>query len=192
MLVPRFQMLNRAGLLVAALTVLLPNSAMSQHDPIQVIVSVSEMSMSPPADGESGMAAVNEHGEVIVLPFVQRHSQPIRAEFSVVPEVLHKQRIIAGDADLYLELKLAAPKDNSSTAWAKFIFHKRRETTVVQEGSSLYQITDPFTNAATLEIPFTGSSVELGKRMERFGEDPNQTVVTTFVSLTVLPLAAGL
>ncbi|TCO78190.1 hypothetical protein EV688_1012 [Chromatocurvus halotolerans] len=137
------------------------------------------------------METINAEGAVVNLPFTEEHSLPIRAEFSVVPGVLHKLRIIAGGADLYIELTLAPPVDNSTKAIAKFFFHKQKEAVESQDMPGLRQITDPFTNETALVIPLTGSSVELGKRMERFGEKPKQTVVSTHVTLSVLPPQTG-
>lgn len=180
-------MFKRVGLLLAAFAAFSSRVALSQNDPIQIVVYVLETTIIPQPADQPGMEAINADGTVVNLPFTQEHGMPIRAEFSVVPGVLHKQRIIAGGADLYLELTLDSPVDNSTTARAKFFFHKRNESVESQDRHDIVKITDPFTNETTLVIPFTGSSVELGARIERFGEKPRQISVSTHVSLAVLP-----
>lgn len=180
-------MLKITGLLIAAFAAFSSRLAFAQQDPIQVTVMVTEITFLPKPDGESGTEAVDASGTVVHLPFTEQHALPIRAEFSVVPGVLHKQRIIAGGADLYLELTLTPPENNSTTAKATFFFHKQDQPANSNDGVNIQQNTHPFTSDITLVVPFTGSSVELGKRMERFGELPNQTVVSTHISVTVLP-----
>ena len=184
-------MLKQIGLLIASVAAFLPRVAFPQHDPIQIIVNVSEVTIVPQTGDDPGMEAIDAEGQVVNLPFTQRTSSPIRAEFSVVPGVLHKQRIIAGRADLYLELTLTPPADDSTTAKAKFFYHKQNQPAASHGALNLHTITEPFANEATLVIPFTGSSVELGKRMERFGKTPKQTVVSTHILLSVLPPNAG-
>jgi hypothetical protein len=170
---------------------MLPRVVFSQHDPVQVIVFVSEVTITPQSADQPGMEAINADGTVVNLPFTKEHARPIHAEFSIVPGVLHKQRIIAGGADLYLELPLASPVDDSVTARAKFFFHKQNEPVEAQDGQNLVQINDPFSNETTVVIPFNGSSVELGAHTQRFGEKPKQVVVSTHVALAVLPTRPG-
>lgn len=179
---------KRIGLLLSVLAAMAPRLLSAQQAlPIRVTVTVSEVVYAPVPNGETGDIASGPDGETINLPFKQSFSLPLRADLSIVPDVLHTQRIIAGDSDLHLELQLTPPVDGATTAKAKFFYHNSARDTEPSGGHGVYKITDPFSNEVSAIVRFDGSSVELGKRQERFGTQPNETVVFTHISLNITP-----
>ncbi|MEO0436859.1 MAG: hypothetical protein AAF098_08120 [Pseudomonadota bacterium] len=149
-------------------------------------VSITKpMSSRPSAVTE--MQRVPGEEPPVVLPYEQAFSLPISVELTLVPGILYKQRIIAGGVDLYLELTLTSFTDTSATLEAKYLYHKQSSATDSSEVGAVHQISDPFTDEVNVVIPLSGSSVKLGRRIERLGQQPHQSVITTSIGAALLP-----
>lgn len=169
--------------LLASIT-LCPGAAFSQpREPILVTLSVHETTFAPIQPGQEPDFATGPDDLPVALPFRQTSASPYHSTFTVVPGVKQTVRTTAHDMDVYFEITLSPPEEDTTTADVKFMYTRTPQMKSEVEGANVLQITDPFSVTKTLTLTLDGSSAEIGQR--RTTSDKTSTEAVTFTSVHV-------